>query len=94
MVGRKTEKTRFKRSVKKINEILRVHYNYYGMGGNKSALIKFYIAVKMFWWKMLCGRSWEGYVTWERFNKIKKEFPMLRPRIRIPMEKIKSYTML
>jgi RNA-directed DNA polymerase len=113
MVGRKTEKTRFKRSVKKIkdkmreirhwsikdqakkiNEILRGHYNYYGMGGNKSALIKFYIAVEKFWWKMLCSRSWKGYVTWERFNEIKKEFPILRPRIGIPMEKMKSYAML
>jgi len=66
MVGRKTEKSRFKRSVKritdkmreirhwsikdqinKINEIVRGHYNYYGMGGNKTALIKFYIKVTL-----------------------------------------------
>jgi group II intron reverse transcriptase/maturase len=61
MVGRKTEKTRLKRSMKnvtdkmreirhcsieeqvnKINQILRGHYNYYGMGGNLSSLFKMY----------------------------------------------------
>lgn len=113
MVGRKTEKGRFKRSIKKItdkmreirhwsikdqvnkiNEIVRGHYNYYGMGGNKSTLIKYYVKVEKFWWKMLCSRSWKGYITWERFNEIKKEFPILRPRIRIPMGRMKSYAML
>jgi hypothetical protein len=113
MVGRKTEKSRFKRSVKKItdkmreirhwsikdqvnkiNEIVRGHYNYYGMGGNKSSLIKFYNKVEKFWWKMLCSRSWKGYITWDKFNEIKEEYPILRPRIRIPMEKMKKYAML
>lgn len=110
MVGRKTEKSRFKRSIKnvtdkmreirhwsiqdQVNEIMRGHYNYYGMGGNKSALIKFYDKVEKFWRKMLCSRCWKGYITWEKFNEIKKEFPILRPRIRIPLGKMKSYAIL
>lgn len=59
MMGRKTEKTRFRRSVnkiqetlreirhwsiedqvKRINQILRGHYNYYGMAGNLWCLTK------------------------------------------------------
>jgi RNA-directed DNA polymerase len=61
MVGRKTEKTRYKRSLRKlrqlmrnirhhkyrdqvkvINQILRGHYTYYGVGGNYNSLWKAY----------------------------------------------------
>jgi RNA-directed DNA polymerase len=112
-IGRKTEKTRFKRSakkivdkmreirhwkikdqVKKINEILRGHYNYYGMGGNFWALRRLYDIVEKYWRKMLNSRSWKSYISWEKYNKVKEKFPILRPRLRIPSEKIKSYAML
>ena len=104
MVGRKTEKSRFSRSVSKItdnmrkirhcskkdqvskiNEMLRGHYNYYGIGGNKRALIRLYDKVEKFWWKMLCSRCRKGYIKWDIYNEIKKKYPILRPRIRIPM---------
>ena len=113
MVGRKTEKSRFKRSVKKItdkmreirhwtikdqavkiNEMLRGHYNYYGMGGNLKSLFKIHYITEKFWWKMLCSRSWKGYINWDKFKEIKKDFPILRPKIHIPFGKMKSYAML
>jgi hypothetical protein len=113
MIGRKTEKTRFKRSVKKItdkmreirhwkvkdqikkiNEILRGHYNYYGICGNFHALIRLYNKVERFWRKMLSSRSWKSYITWDKFNQLKKNFPILQPRLKIPSEKMKSYAML
>lgn len=113
MVGRKTEKSRLKRSIKKItakmkenqhwsikeqidkiNEILRGHYNYYGMGGNLKSLQKVYRIVERYWWKLLCGRSWRGYIRWNKFVEILKDFPILRPKIHIPLGKMKQYAML
>lgn len=113
MVGRKTEKSRYRRSVKKItdemrvirhwtlkdqaskiNEMLRGHYNYYGMGGNKRALIKLHNKVVRFWREMLCSRCWKGYITWDIFQEIKKEYPILRPRIKIPFGRMGEYVKL
>jgi len=83
-----------KDQIYKINEMLRGHYNYYGMGGNFGSLQKIYHRTEKFWWKMLCSRSWKGYITWDKFNLIKKENPLLRPKILIPYGKMKSYAML
>ncbi|MDP4176688.1 MAG: reverse transcriptase domain-containing protein, partial [Bacteroidota bacterium] len=113
MVGRKTEKTRLRRSiknitekikeirhwkiidqVKKINEILRGHYNYYGLGGNLSSLLKVYRRTERMWVKMLSSRSWRGRVKWEKYHEIKKSYPILRPKLHIPYEKMGQYAML
>ena len=113
MVGRKTEKSRFNRSIKKItdtmremrhckikdqankiNEMLRGHYNYYGMGGNLNSLIKIQYKAEKFWKRMLSSRSLKGFINWDKFKEIKNEFPILQPKIRIPFGKMKSYAML
>ena len=113
MVGRKTEKTRFKRSVnkiqeelrairhwpikdqvKRINQILRGHYNYYGMAGNFWSLTKIYIITERYWKRMLSSRSQKSYVTWEKLNKIKSIFPIERPKISIPFSELKMYAIL
>ncbi|GAB6152702.1 group II intron reverse transcriptase/maturase [Desulfosporosinus burensis] len=113
MVGRKTEKSRLKRSlaritdkmkemqhwsikeqVYKINEMLRGHYNYYGMGGNLKSLQRVHRVVERYWWRLLCGRSWRGYIRWNVYVEILKSFPILRPRIHIPLVKMKQHAML
>lgn len=113
MVGRKTEKSRQKRSMKKlcdkmreirhwsikeqadkINQVLRGHYNYYGMGGNYSCLYKIYNKVKIFWKRMLSSRSWKGHITWELYDRIREKSPILRPVIKISYEDMKRYAML
>lgn len=113
MVGRKTEKSRYKRSIKKItdkmreirhwkikdkadkiNQMLRGHYNYYGMGGNYPTLCRLYSKVRIYWRKMLGSRSWKGHITWELFDKIQGQFPILRPVIRVPYGEMKRYAML
>ena len=113
MVGRKTEKTRFKRSVnkiqeelravrhwpikeqvKRINQILRGHYNYYGLAGNLWSLTKIYIITERYWKRMLSSRSQKSYVTWEKFNKIKSIFPLERPKLSIPFLELKMYAIL
>ena len=112
-VGRRTEKSRLRRSIKKllskmremkhwkieeqvdkINQILRGHYNYYGMGGNYQSLHKIYYQAILFLKKMLSSRSWKGHVTWELFNIIIKRHPILRPYIKIPYGDFKKYVML
>lgn len=113
MVGRKTEKSRLRRSIKKlsdkvreirhwsikeqvykINQMLRGHYNYYGMGGNYSSLQKIYNKVKLYWKKMLGSRSRKSYITWELYDRIRETFPILRPKIKISYVEMKKYAML
>jgi len=113
LVGRRTEKSRLKRSISKlqdkmrnirhwkvgeqidkINQMLRGHYNYYGMGGNYRALEKVYYLTKKFLKKMLSSRSWKGNVTWELFSRIMEKYPILRPFIKVPYAKFNEYAML
>ncbi|EJO5348274.1 group II intron reverse transcriptase/maturase [Clostridium botulinum] len=113
MVGRKTEKSRLKRSIKKttdkmreirhwtikdqvdkINQILRGHYNYYGMGGNLKSMYRIYHKVEKYFRKMLSSRSQKSYITWEKFKTIKEKFPLLKPKISIPFREMKSYAIL
>ncbi|HDX9580662.1 TPA: group II intron reverse transcriptase/maturase [Bacillus pseudomycoides] len=113
MVGRKTEKTRFKRSVskiqevlrtirhwpikeqtEKINQILRGHYNYYGMAGNLWSITKIYKITERYWRRMLSSRSQKSYITWEKFNNIKSIFPLERPKLSIPFSELKMYAKL
>jgi RNA-directed DNA polymerase len=112
-VGRKTEKSRLRRSlarleelmreirhepvkdqVTKLNQVLRGHYAYYGVAGNLHSLHKVYRAVERYWHKMLCSRSWESYMPWEVFVKVKICFPLLRPRLFLPYAQLKSYAVL
>ena len=113
MVGRKTEKTRFKRSVgklrrlmrevrhyslreqaEKINQILRGHYAYYGLGGNLGSLQRIYTITEIYWRKMLCSRCWKGYVTWEKFYKIKQYYPLKKPKLSLPFAKMQAFAVL
>jgi len=113
ILGRKTERNRLKRSIKKltekmkeirhytikeqakkINEILRGHYNYYGLGGNLGSLLKVYRRTERVWLNMLSSRSWRGKINWERYHEIKKTYPILRPKLHIPYDKMGQYAML
>lgn len=113
MVGRKTEKTRFKRSVEKlrtlmrkirhdplrkqaeeINQILRGHYAYYGLGGNLYSLQRIYRITETCWRKMLCSRCWKGYVTWEKFNRVKEYYPLKKPKLSLSYSKMQALAVL
>lgn len=112
-VGRKTEKTRLKRSLEKlrelmrsirhykikdqareINQVLRGHYAYYGLGGNHSSLWKVYRFTERYWHKMLCSRSWKGYITWEKFNKIKEYSPLQLPELKFSFAEMQKIAVL
>jgi RNA-directed DNA polymerase len=113
MVGRRTEKSRLRRSVQnlrslmreirhyslgeqseKINQVLRGHYAYYGVGGNLKSLKRIYRFTERYWRRMLSSRSQKSYVTWERFQYLKTIFPLQRPKIFIPYAELKSLAVL
>lgn len=111
-VGRRTEKSRLKRSVDKlkqlmqirheplkdqikaINQSLRGHYAYYGLGGNINSLFRIYRHTERYWKKMLSSRSRKSYVNWEKFAKIKKFYPIQQPKLYLPYEDMKRYAVL
>ena len=112
-VGRKTEKSRFRRSVEKlctlmreirhyslkeqcgkINEVLRGHYNYYGIGGNVRALYRFERIIERYWRKMLNRRGGKAYITWEKFNEIKQRLPLQRPKLRLTFQGMQAIAVL
>ena len=113
MVGRKTEKTRLRRSFEKlrelmrtirhhkvedqaeaINQVLRGHYAYYGLGGNHKSLWKIYRFSEKYWHKMLCIRSQKSYITWEKFNLMMERCPIQLPKLRLTFNGMQALAVL
>ena len=78
MVGRKTEKTRMRRSIKKLQQLMRKirhhhlkainqglqgHYAYYGLGGNHRSLWAICRIAEKYWCKMLKSRSRKSLIS-------------------------------
>ena len=112
-VGRKTEKTRLRRSVKAlrermreirhysvkeqakvINQILRGHYGYYGLGGNFETLWVYYRIAKKYWYKMLKSRCRKSNMNWDRFNHLEKYYPLQQPKLRLTYVGMKAIAVL
>lgn len=112
-VGRTTEKSRLRRSLLrlkelmreirhwslkdqagKLNEVLRGHYAYYGVAGNVRSLLKVYRYTERYWQRMLSSRSWKGNITWEVFNQLRDRFPIQRPVIYFPYERLQECAVL
>lgn len=64
-------------------QVLRGHYQYYGVPRNYPALHSFYDAVVKLWKKTLSRRSQKGYVTWDRMNRLTRRW-LPTPKIRHP----------
>jgi len=113
MVGRKTEKSRLRRGMEKlrelmrdirhhkvkdqakeINQVLRGHYAYYGLGGNYKALWKVYRFAERYWHKMLCSRSQKSYITWDKFNLIKERHPIQLPKLKLTFAGMQALAVL
>ena len=80
--------------VDNLNQMLRGHYAYYGIAGNFRALQRVYRAVERYWRKMLSSRSWKGVIWWTRFQRIKQQFPLLRPKLYLPYRELQAIAML
>jgi group II intron reverse transcriptase/maturase len=57
------------------------HYAYYGITGNAKSIRNFAHQVPHIWHKWLQRRSGMRKLTWERFNRLLKRFPLPTPRI-------------
>jgi hypothetical protein len=77
-----------------INQILRGHFNYYGIAGNARKLQAFWDFTWREWKHSLSTRSQNGRLTWEAFKALRGKHPLVRPRIRIPYSRMASYARL
>jgi len=80
--------------VENLNRVLRGHYAYYGIAGNFRALQRVHRAVEQYWRKMLCSRSRKGSITWEVFQQIKMQFPLLRPKLHLSYRELQAIAVL
>lgn len=60
---------------------LKGHYAYYGITGNVRALARFRYEVRRLWRKWLARRSWRGRMTWEKFDRLTRRYPLPQPRV-------------
>jgi hypothetical protein len=58
---------------------LRGHYGYYGITGNSRALATLRHVVTGIWRKWLSRRSWAGYFSWLRFERLRAYFALPPP---------------
>lgn len=67
--------------VKKLNQKLRGHYQYYGIIGNfkKLEIYRQYVMYRMKIW--LGRRSQKAKMTWAKFNKVMEYYPLIEPKI-------------
>ena len=71
-----------------INAFLAGHYRYYGVSSNVTSLIRIYRFVYRYWRKVLSSRSQNGYLSWDKYAKIMKLYPILKPRIYLSYEQM------
>jgi RNA-directed DNA polymerase len=77
-----------------LNQMLRGHDAYYGIAGNLRSLLKVHRAVERYWRKILSSRSWHGAVPWEQFQRIKSQFPLLKPKLHFSYPELQALAKL
>lgn len=68
-------------TVEKLNKKLVGHYRYYGIYGNWISLKKFYSYVKYELWKTKRRRDQSCWLTWEKFKRILRIYPIAWPKV-------------
>ena len=66
---------------KRVNSMLRGHYNYYGVIGNYKSLGEFYYRVMKILYKWLRRKSFRRRLNWEKFNFYLTVYNIEKPRI-------------
>jgi RNA-directed DNA polymerase len=79
---------------KRINAMLRGHFNYYGIAGNGRKLAAFWNFTRREWRHVLSKRSQKGRLTWEAFVALLEKTPLTPPKIRIQYADLAAYTRL
>jgi group II intron reverse transcriptase/maturase len=62
-------------------QLLRGHYQYYGVIFNSRSLYAFYEGVKRAWFQALGRQSQKADMTWQRFHRLLDIFPLPKPTI-------------
>lgn len=78
----------------KINQMLRGHYQYYGVTDNWYDIKKFYYHTVRTWRKWLSSRSQNGLVTWINFRKLLAALPLQMPRVMHSYDKLQKMALL
>jgi RNA-directed DNA polymerase len=76
------------------NQYRRGHYNYDGIAGNIQSLLRLYRLTEKRWRKTFSRRSQDGEVHWEKFQKLKHSFPLIRPKLAITYGDCQAYAKL
>jgi RNA-directed DNA polymerase len=63
-----------------LSAVLRGHFAYYGLPSNMRTMASFAYQVRRLWHQALARRSQRG-MTWERFNRMLRVFPLPMPTI-------------
>jgi hypothetical protein len=58
------------------------HFNYYGIRGNSDAISSFAHEVRRLWRKSLGRRSQRARMTWEKFHRLLRRYPLPPARLR------------
>jgi RNA-directed DNA polymerase len=66
---------------RRLCQMLRGHFAYFGVTGNFERLANLYEQVRRSWRKWLSRRSRNSPVTWEAFQRLLEHLPLPRPRI-------------
>jgi RNA-directed DNA polymerase len=61
-----------------LSAVLRGHFAYYGLPSNTRSMVGFAYEVRRLWLRVLARRSQRG-ITWDRFNRLMKAFPLPMP---------------
>lgn len=65
-------------------QVLRGHYQYYGVIFNSRSLGRFHYLVTRMWHKAMKRRNRKNRLTWQKFNQLLKVYPLPKPRIHQP----------
>jgi RNA-directed DNA polymerase len=79
---------------RRINRVLRGHFNYYGVAGNYRRLSRFEYEVRLYWRERLSRRSQNGKMPWDKMNALLQRHPLLRAKIRLPYGALDTYMVL
>ena len=65
----------------KLCQMIRGHYQYFGITGNSESLEMLAYQAKRKWQKWISRRSHTGYINWEGFNQILDRYPLPKHKI-------------
>lgn len=67
--------------IKKVNQKLRGHYQYYGITDNSRMMVRYCYETRKVLFKWLNRRSQRKSYTWDEFNELLKYCPLEQPKI-------------